>query len=274
MALAAICLVADEGDVIGQTLAHATTFCDRIYVIDNGSTDDTWDTVRSMAAVDGRIVPFLQTAEPYRNGLRALAYNAFHRDFSGQDWWLILDGDEQLAEPPGPAIAGADEEGAGVIWTWQAQFYFTDRDLADWEAGRDDRSQPITRRRRYYAIDWQEPRLFRNQPHQSWNGRAWPKLPPGLGPRYRRLILNRHFQFRDPPQIARRVARRHGHPNFLGHVPSPDWRSYLRPAASLVEHREGSPLRFRPRDLLRFYPRWYWRWLGRRLRSARISSVR
>jgi glycosyltransferase involved in cell wall biosynthesis len=272
MALAATCVVADEGDIIAQTLAHAATFCDRIYVVDNGSTDDTWHTVRRMAATDARIVPFLQTDQPYSDGLRALAYNAFRRDFSDHDWWLVLDGDEQLAEPPGPVIAAADAAGAGVIWAWQAQFYFTERDLADWEAGRDDRSTPITRRRRYYAIDWQEPRLFRNRPGQSWDGKAYPKLPPGLGPRARRLILNRHYQFRDPPQIALRVARRHGRPGFARHVASPDWHSYLRPAASLLEHREGAPLRFRARDLLRFYPRWYWRWLGRRLQAARVNG--
>jgi glycosyltransferase involved in cell wall biosynthesis len=274
VALAAICLVADEGDVIGQTLAHAATFCDHIYVIDNGSTDDTWATVRRLAATEPRIVPFLQTHAPYSDSLRALAYNRFHEDLGPDDWWLVLDGDEQLAEPPGPVIAAAMAEGANVIWAWQAQFYFTDRDLADWDAGREDRSVPVAQRRRYYAIDWQEPRLFRNRPDQSWDGLAYPKLPPGLGHRARRLILNRHYQFRDPPQMARRVARRHGQPSFARHVPSPDWHSYVRRAATLVEHRDGAPLQFRAHDLLRFYPRWYWRRLGRRLRGSALRSPR
>lgn len=274
MVLAAICLVADEGDVIAQTLAHAATFCDRIYVIDNGSTDDTWDIVRRMAAAEPRIVPFLQTDAPYSDGLRALAYNAFHGGLGSDDWWLMLDGDEQLAEPPGPVIAAAAAAGANVVWAWQAQFYFTDRDLADWDAGREDRSAPVAQRRRYYAIDWQEPRLFRNRPDQPWDGQADPKLPPGLGPRARRLIMNRHYQFRDPPQMAARAARRYGQPSFARHVMSTDWRSYVRSAATLVEHREGAPLQFRARHLLRFYPRWYRNRLGRILRGLRVSSVR
>jgi hypothetical protein len=114
----------------------------------------------------------------------------------------MLDGDELLAEPPGPVIESAEAEGADLIWAWQAHFYFTDRDLADWKAGRDDRGRPITARRRYYAINWQEPRLFRNRPDVAWDGATHPKLPPGLGRRARRLIMNRHYQFRDPPQMV------------------------------------------------------------------------
>jgi hypothetical protein len=79
--------------------------------------------------------------------------------------------------------------------------------------------------------------------------------------------MNRHYQFRDPPQMATRMARRYGHPNFARHVTSTDWQAYLRPAATLVEHHEGEPLKFRARDVLRYYRRWYWRRFMRRLRG-------
>jgi hypothetical protein len=175
-------------------------------------------------------VPFLQVDRPYSNGLRALAHEAFRRDRAATDWWLVLDGDEMLAEAPGPVIASAEAEGASPIWAWQAHFYFTDRDLAEWEAGRDDRRRPITARRRYYAINWQEPRLFRNRPDTAWDGTKHPKLPPGLGRRARRLVVNRHYQFRDPPQMAIRMARRYGQASFARHVTSTDWQACLRPA--------------------------------------------
>jgi hypothetical protein len=35
--LNAICMVKDEDDIIEQTLAHAVRYCDKIYVLDNGT---------------------------------------------------------------------------------------------------------------------------------------------------------------------------------------------------------------------------------------------
>ena len=37
--LYAICLVKNKDDVVGQTLIFATCYCDKIFVIDNGSTE-------------------------------------------------------------------------------------------------------------------------------------------------------------------------------------------------------------------------------------------
>src|SRR5215470_10715399 len=92
-----ICLVKNEDDIIAESLIFAAKHCDRIFVIDNGSTDGTWNIVQRLAQESSTIVPFARTLEPFDNSLRSNVYNAMHSGLSDDDWWLILDADEFLA---------------------------------------------------------------------------------------------------------------------------------------------------------------------------------
>jgi glycosyltransferase involved in cell wall biosynthesis len=245
MKLYAICLVRDEEDIIAQTLSHAAGYCDKVFVLDNGSTDRTWQIVQSLATTNPRIIAFAQTFEPYSNALRAKVYNAVHRDLDAKDWWLILDSDEFLAEDPKPLLGQASDEGADAIRTWQIQFYFTEVDYQAWVEGRDNRDIPIFDRRRYYLVNWQELRLFRNQPSKEWAAGAW--NPDKLHRVWRRRILNRHYQFRDPVQIQRRLQLRLKTLEGFRHVKatgSTDWRTVMRSSRSLNVYRDGEPWRF------------------------------
>jgi glycosyltransferase involved in cell wall biosynthesis len=263
-----ICLVKNEDDIIAQTLTFATRHCERIFVLDNGSTDETWNIVKDLARKNSAIVPFLQTTEPFDNGLRAQVYNAVRRELSDNDWWLILDGDEFLAEDPGPVIEVAVRSRADIINTWQIQFYFTERDLQAWEQGQDRRDRPIFERRRHYLINWQESRLFPNNPHRDWDAGVGYRVPNGLTRVCRRRILNRHYQYRDPDQMNKRLRLRHGHRQFT-HVRSLDWQAVIRDSRGLNFHRDGDPWRFSPSGLLYFYRRK----LHERIRSAAVSRV-
>lgn len=251
--LYAVCLVKNEDDVIEQTLVHAAKYCEKIIVLDNGSSDRTWDIVRELALRDPRVVPYMQTLLPYDDGLRAIAYNAFNKELTDKDWWLILDGDEFLAEDPQPVIEEAEHRGADIIRGWHAQFYFTERDYALYMAGKDDRSQPIAQRRRYYSINWQELRLFRNRPDAEWDTRLGTTVPNGLKKICRRPVLIRHYQYRDPEQIEKRLKLRHGLQSFAAHVRRQEWRSVIRPSRSLQYYREGHPLQFTWRGVGRCY---------------------
>ncbi len=248
-----ICLVKNEDDIIAQSLTYATQHCDRIFVLDNGSTDETWHIVQGLAQQNSAIVPFEQTLKPFSNGLRGIVYNAVHGELSEDDWWFILDADEFLAEDPRPVIETAVRERADFIHSWFAQFFFTERDLEAWEERKDRRDLPIFDRRRYYVIDWQEPRLFRNQPHWHGNVGVMGFVPDSLKRVCSRRILNRHYQFRDPEQIEKRLRLRYGHPLFAEHVQSSDWRSVIRDSRGLNFYREGEPLRFSVSGLSFYY---------------------
>ena len=266
MKLYAICLIKDEDDIIAQTLAYATHHCDKIFVIDNGSSDRTWDIVQELAVQYPQIVPFEQTRLPYNDALRARVYNQVHKDLGNDDWWMILDSDEFLAEDPKPLIQLAMKQCADVIRSWQIQFYYTDKDLAEWEAGKDQRDRSIFERRRYYLINWQEPRLFRNQRDRTWNIAASTTVPDGLEKVLGRRVLNRHYQFRDPIQIEKRLKLRFGHPSFAAHVKTVEWRSAIRSSDGLGYFREGEPWQFKLADVTFYY--------GKRLKYAVVGKYR
>jgi glycosyltransferase involved in cell wall biosynthesis len=268
-----ICLVKNEDDIIAQSLTFAAPFCERIYVIDNGSTDDTWTIVNDLAREHGRIVPFEQTREPYGDWLRARVFNEMHRKLSEEDWWLILDADEFFVEDPRTAVEVALRQRADVVAAWQIQFYFTEKDLEAWTRGEDIRETPIFSRRRYYQINWQEPRLFRNRRLRPWDISASIKLPDGPHQMSAYRPFNRHYQFRDPAQMEKRLALRYGHALFP-HVHSPEWRDQIRDARTLNYHRDEDTWHFSPAGLLYFYRRCaYYRitsaWRGSPLTHAR-----
>lgn len=265
MKLYAICLVKNEDDIITQTLNHAATFCDKIFVLDNGSTDRTRELVHTLSQVNPQIVPFGQTFEPYRRSLRSGVYYEIRSELSEDDWWLILDSDEFLAEDPQPVIAQAVRERADVIRSWQISFYYTDMDLRAWEEGKDSRDKSIVDRRRYYLINWQERRLFRNRRNLLWGDG---NVPKGLGRECKQRILNRHYPLRDPEQIQKRLVARFGHPTCFRHVTSTDWRHVIRDSRRLVFCRDGDPWRFTVSGVAQYHMRRFVQRLKRKYSGA------
>lgn len=254
MRLYAICLVKNEEDIIGECLKHAIQFCDKIVVIDNGSTDKTWGIVQSLAHQDARIIPFTRTDEPYRDSLRAMGYNAFRCELTEGDWWLVLDADEFLAEDPRPNIEEAMRQDADLIKAWFMQFYYTDSDYLAWQEGNENRYKPIIERRRYYSINWQEYRMFRNHPELTWDAKSGPSyFPDGLKRVSSRRVVIRHYQFRDPEQIERRLKLRHGQTSFAAHVSSEDWRKVIRDSSKLCQFRDDAPWEFTIRGVSYYY---------------------
>ena len=233
----------NEDDVIGDSIEHALGYCDKVIYIDNNSTDRTWDVINEKAAEHpGRVVAFAQITRPYVEGLREVIYNAFNdTELGANDWWMKLDADEFIAEDPRPVVDEAMAAGNDVIRAWHAQFYFTDVDLAAWERGEEDTTLPITERRMYYRTNWRQVHLWKNVPGEVWRDltRSIPEQTVRI---HGRAVQNRHYQYRDPDQIAERLATRMGLAEFP-HVGSPEWNSVIRPAAKRNKCEPGAPLK-------------------------------
>lgn len=204
MAIFAISLVKNEADIIAENLDSASRWADRIFVLDNGSSDGTWDTVQDLAKRNRAIVPFRQDRQPFRDSMRNDVFRAYRKLARRGDWWCILDADEFFADDPREFL-GRVPRRYNAVWLADYNFRFTDADLAAHEQGARafDGSQPWQEVLRHYVIDpYSEYRFFRH-----WQGLR--SLPPrNWGPIYPERIRMRHYRYRSPAQIMTRLQAR------------------------------------------------------------------
>ncbi len=259
----------DEDDILEQNVEHALKYCAKIIALDHMSSDGTWALMQKLQQqTGGRFVAHQRLELPFSDGLRAIAYNAFHQELSQNDWWMRLDADEFVHEDPRPAMAKASKEGADFIRGNMVNFDVTDRDLEDMLAGRDQRSTPIELRRRYYRVNWREYRLFRNDPAIAWDVAADRNFPQNLSYQRRcsRELFFRHYGDRDVAQMTKRIPKRLGSAEFP-HVQEKHWRNYVKPARRYHYHTPGQPIRYNP--LIDFWPKRLWVEVKKRVTGAK-----
>lgn len=251
MKLNAICMVKNEADVIKETLLNATHFCHRIYVFDNGSTDGTWEILQILAKRHSQIVIAAHSDEIFKNQLRNRVYNMFHHNFSDDDWWYILDADEMLSEDPKPLLQEAQHKGYDMLRVWQAQFYFTDADMAAYE--QEDKRLSVSQRRRYYRINWREPRFFRNRQQQQWSESVTGRLPPFCSRMYYKSPVCRHYAQRTPEQIQQRNQIRINNPFSFFHLKNGKADNWLKQADELFYYQNDGQFQFPIMDRIKYF---------------------
>lgn len=229
MNIHAICLVKDEADIITQTLEATCSWCDYIYVFDNGSTDGTWEKVLQLAQKDPKVIPYKQDAQPFRNGLRAEVFNYYRTKSSTQDWWCILDADEIYIDNPRYFLSRLPQT-YQIVWTASFQYYFTDQDWAQYQTNPELYADdiPIDQRIRYYINNWSEFRFFRYSEEVIWEEtEARPTIPNGAI--YPVRIWLKHYQYRSPQQIQARLNHRQKviYKNEFIHEQQTDWTAKI-----------------------------------------------
>jgi len=199
-----LCVVKNELDIIVDSLSAAAKWCDRIYVLDNDSDDGTWETVRRLAYDLPQVIPYDRIQRPFDSSIREDILRRYAADAQLEDWWCILDADEFYVDDPREFLLRVPRR-YKVVWKHDFSYYFTTEDLA---AYRRDPSLytdqvPVQRRLRYYSADWSEMRFFR----QSSVG-SKPRIPWDSPGTYPRRIRVKHFQYRSPAQIQKRLETR------------------------------------------------------------------
>jgi hypothetical protein len=134
----------------------------------------------------------------------------FHSHFLASDWWYILNADEMLTDDPRPMFIKAMQANKNQMRVWQAQFYCTDTDLANYD--KEDKMLSVSHRRRYYRINWREPRFFKNSPKKNWPDNMSGRIPPFGQKLYRPSPICRHYTQRTPEQIQMHREIRLKHP--------------------------------------------------------------
>jgi len=228
--------------MIEETMRKAAAWCDRIFVFDNGSTDETWDVVQRLAREEPRVVPFRSAAVPFRNSLRAETFARFRGESAAGDWWCTLDADEIYVDDPRDFLAGVPAR-HHVVWGVYFQHYFTDVDAR--RQAEDPRAYPphasAEAALRYYRCDHSEARFFRYRPRLRWDRGSAPRH---LGVVHPRRIRFKHYQYRSPGQIQLRLGTRQqamaeGCENFREYSSETDWREKIVPAATC--HHADAP---------------------------------
>ena len=252
MKIFGICLIKNEGDIIEETLRYAAGWCERIIVDDNGSEDGTWEAVQRLAKDLPQIIPWRRKVQPFSNALRGQGYREFSHLAQKGDWWSRLDSDERYIDDPREFLAKVPTR-HHVLWAAQFQYHFTEMDLAAWEAGI-SRGQPVHQRLHHYRLDYAETRFFRHRPGLIWPADAsWPRH---MGVVHPRMIRNRHFQYRSPEQIQKRLDTRQlaieqGCENFQGYCDEKSWREKVVPVSSCEDDRKPGAWKIDPDKLPR-----------------------
>lgn len=264
MRIHGLMLVKDELDIIDETVDAALAWCDRMYVFDNGSSDGTWERIKWWGKSHPEVVPYKQEAVPFSQALRGEIFRHFRDEVEPGDWWCVLDADEIYIDDP-KAFLAAIPARFGEVWSSSFQYYFTDEDLERHEADHDVfHAQRVQDRLRCYLNNWSESRFMRHHAGLVWpedrDGHPVGQRPVGLTRRWPKRIRLKHYQYRSPEQIQRRLDSRmnsgsyqHEHQSdWLSHVfgatpdqtrllaQSPSWRDRVVPAA-LLHHdaRDG-----------------------------------
>lgn len=207
MKIFGLCVVKNEVDIVGYTLAEAAAWCDQVFVYDNASTDGTTEIVRRMSTTHPQIVLHTSDDRDYAQRLWSNLYNAYRDEATVGDWWCRLDADELYIDDPRVFLSKVPSRDEGV-WNASFQYHFTDRDLAAYEANPDvyGADRHPTERLRYYRNDWSELRFARHTTGMDWPlGRGWPLR---IGPSYPVRIWLRHFKNRSPEQMQQRLETR------------------------------------------------------------------
>jgi hypothetical protein len=234
MKIFGILLVKNEADIIQASIEDASRWADRIFILDNGSTDGTWEIVKNLESDIVR--PWKQDFRPYSNGLRAEVFNQFRHEAQTGDWWCYkLDSDEFYVDDPREFLANVPKR-FHVVAKKSLKYRITPEDLEEHRfTGRFEEDVPFIRY--IEPVCTTESRFFRYREKLTW---LYPQdRPVNMGIRYPGEIIVKHYQQRSPQQMQARLDSRNSIPKDergkpFRHVTQTRWQELLANRNELV----------------------------------------
>ncbi|WP_334049573.1 glycosyltransferase family 2 protein [Alteromonas gracilis] len=217
-------IVKNECDILAQTIESLLTYggFTKIFIFDNMSDDNTFAVAKKY---ESDVVKASQLNTPFSDNLKFENVYRHAALFNEGDWFAILDADEIYAEALYPICERATKEGANLIETKSAQFYFTEKD----DSYDFDSSEPAHMQRPFYLVNYGEPRVFKYAKSVTLSA-DYVKSRPNELIAAKHLFQIFHFQFRSSKQMQKRIQVRiknDKHSGNWGHVNATDWREYI-----------------------------------------------
>lgn len=254
MKIFAIMLVKNEVDIVGHVLKSAEKWADKIFILDNGSTDGTWELIQSMK--NDCITPWKQYFGDYHNGLRADVFNEFKHLSEPGDWWCFkLDADEFYADDPREFLAKIPKS-EHLVSKQSIDFFLTEEDLKEYTFT-EDFSKDVEFLKYYKTPCWCEPRFFRYRKKFTWKNEYNSHYPKHAGVLSKQFILVKHYAYRNPAQLQRRLDSRNNSKvkkeGISWRWDYTNWKQFLRKRDDLIKDDKNlETYRRQPRDLGKF----------------------
>jgi len=197
--------VKNEADVIEYSLQESSKWADKIFVYDNGSSDGTWEIIKNLANVNQVIIPWKSESKPFRDGLRAEIFNNFRSFAKNGDWWCCrMDSDEFYIDNPRKILSKVPKN-YHVVTSMHFEYKLTFEDLNEYQfVGKFPKDMDHLK---YYSKKiTSETRFFKHRDRLQW--------PTEMGyPKHKGIIWSekiriKHYQYRSPDQIQKRLAVR------------------------------------------------------------------
>lgn len=203
-----VCFVKNEDDIIADSVTHAAQFCDKVFIVDNASTDRTWDIVKGLDLEN--VIPVCSKDFVFRDHLRLRFMETKKEELGLDNWWYMFDADEFLIQDPFDAIAVAEEEGADCIGVEIINFLLTKDEASE---GKENGRHESWRDRKHYVLYASGTiKLFKNTRYIDYGICA--SIPLGLTKECSRRIVMKHYPHRSLTQLEKRVYTRYDNPEF------------------------------------------------------------
>lgn len=231
-----IMVVKNEADIVGETLMAAREWADKIFVLDNGSNDGTWEIVNRLA--DDVIVPVGQDFRPFRDDMRADVFDQFRHLAKPDDWWAFsLDADEFYIENPREFLSKIPRK-YQVVAMKSLPYVITEEDVEEYKfTGNFSVDKEHIKYLRPKC--WSEYRFFRHRDSIKWKRGSNLHQPRPIGVVSPETILVRHYQYRSPAQMQKRIDTRKAiqgkeEVGIFPHIRQNDWSEMLERRDSCI----------------------------------------
>lgn len=192
-------VVKNEADIIYDTIKSASLWAKKIIVMDNMSTDNTWEVLSKLNEELDNLILWGRYEGKFNEGLRQILFREYRHLAGEDDWWCRLDGDEFYIDNPNEFIHSLSAN-IDHIYNASFQYYYTEEDMNyDLEDGSIINARD---RLKWYKCNHSEIRFVRNSANICWpQCYGWPinmKKPAN------KRIRLKHYQYRSLMQIKER----------------------------------------------------------------------